>query len=406
MSECVGPGPSGELTSNSEQSSRQTEVHNSHHLECVLHLRHVAIAGLPLLPNAVKELVGFNKMTNEMSLYEAAYDAYPDSLFDLCMDYIVVNLNTITNFDPDTRWRRLKDDVILPAEICEKFIRAYQKKYRINDNIANIFRDKFRTRLNTLKLRNSRITDEGLRCMMEHQPFEVELNQCEYLSHVTLEIISTNSQNLLSLKFGPLTYCFPQDEDIYRQRGYIIYAPKLKRLTIQRRGLAIFPLLLLKPLQHLTHLDLSECTSAGAIWALNEMTNLRFLVLHAVPWTQDLIDWISGMRHLRHLDISQSNERHGKYFTPNEVLTQLVESLQQLESLDISGTNLAGTGAAAVQINQGSSSEGMKEVRCDIPGLVSRVNHPLEFLGLYGTHHGACKRHDIPAKVVSVFYFC
>lgn len=347
-------------------------------------------------------------MSDEICLYDTTYDCVPDSLFDICLDYIVVNLNTITNFDRETRWRRFKEDVILPSEICEKFIRAYQKKYRINDNIANMFRDKYRTRLHRVRLRNSRITDEGLRCLMEHKPYEVELNQCEYLSQASLEIISNNSQNLVSLKFGPLTYVFPQDDEgIYRQRGYIIYAPNLKRLTIQRRGLAIFPLLLLKPLQHLTHLDLSECTSAGSIWALNEMTNLRYLVLHAVPWTKDLIDWISGMRLLTHLDISQSNERHGKYFTPNEILTQLVESLTELESLDISGTNLAGTGAAAVSTVQQGTSDGMEyEVRCDIPGLVSRVNRPLEFLGLYGTHHGACKRHDIPAKVVSNFLFC
>lgn len=335
--------------------------------------------------------------------YDASYDCYPDSLFDLCMDSIVVNLNTITNFDYDSRWRRLKDDVILPSEICEKFIRAYQRKYRINDGIANMFRDKIRTRLNVVKLRNSRITDEGLRCLMEHKPFEVELNQCEYLSHSSLEIINSNSEKLLSLKFGPLTYVFPQDEALYRQRGYIIHAPNLKRLTIQRRGLAILPLLLLRPLQNLTHLDLSECTSVGALWTLHEMNYLRVLVLYAVPWTEDLIDWISAMRHLRRLDISQSNERHGKYFNPNEVLKTLVENLQELESLDISGTNLAGTGAAAVAVNQGTSSDSMEcEVRCDIPGLVSRVNRPLEFLGLYGTLHGACKRHDIPAKVVSV----
>lgn len=36
----------------------------------------------------------------------------------------------------------------------------------------------------------------------------------------------------------------------------------------------------------------------------------------------------------------------------------------------------------------------------DIPGLISRVQRPFEFLGLYGTHFGACRRHDIPAKLV------
>lgn len=38
----------------------------------------------------------------------------------------------------------------------------------------------------------------------------------------------------------------------------------------------------------------------------------------------------------------------------------------------------------------------------DIPGLASRVNRPLEFLGLYATQHGASHRHDIPALKVII----
>lgn len=331
------------------------------------------------------------------------YDSSPDTLLDICMDYIVNNLNTITKLDPTSRWRKLKDDVILPAEICEKFLQAYQRSNRVSDNIANLFRDRLCTRLDTVKLRNSRITDEGLRYLLEHKPYEVELVQCEYLSQASLDVINSNSQNLVSLKFGPLTGVLSQDESLFRQRGYIIDAPNLRRLTIQRRGLAIFPLLLLKPLTHLTHLDLSESTSAGSIWALSELKNLKSLILHSVHWSKDVIDWIASLHSLRHLDISQSNERHGKYFNPNEVLSKLASSLPLLESLDISGTNLAGSGAAAVSTlkDGGASSKTETQVRCDIPGLICRVNNPLEFLGLYGTHHGACKRHDIPAKVVS-----
>ncbi|KAM3968599.1 protein zer-1 homolog [Aphomia sociella] len=327
------------------------------------------------------------------------YDSSPDSLFDICMTYIVDNLNTITKLDPTSRCRKLKDDVILPAEICEKFLAAYQQNSRVSDNIANLFRDRQRTRLDTVKLRNSRITDEGLRSFMEHKPYEVELVQCEYLSAVSLDIINTNSQNLVSLKFGPLTYVLSQDESLFRQRGYIINAPNLRKLTIQRRGLAIVPLLLLKPLTHLTHLDLSECTSNKSILAINELKNLKSLILHSVHWSKDVIEWIATLHSLRHLDISQAMERQGKYFCPNDVLSKLVTSLPLLESLDISGTNLAGSGAAAV--SKDSVGKSKTHECCDIPGLVSRVNNPLEFLGLYGTHHGACKRHDIPAKVIS-----
>ncbi|CAG9781973.1 unnamed protein product [Diatraea saccharalis] len=324
------------------------------------------------------------------------YDSSPDSLLDICMDFIVANINTITIFQLPIFRRKLKDDVILPSEICEKFLESYQKVNRVNDNIANIFRDRSRTRLNTVKLRNSRITDDGLKCLLEHKPYEVELVQCEYLAHGALDIINSNSENLVSLKFGPMTYIFSQDENLFKQRGFIIDAPNLRRLTIHCRGLPIFPLLLLKPLTQLTLLDLSECSSPGSIWALSELKNLKSLILYGVHWAKDVIDWIVTLESLRHLDISQSLERLGKYFNPNDVLSKIVTRLPMLESLDISGTNLAGSGAAAILMNKADP-----QVRCDIPGLVSRVDRPLEFLGLYGTHHGACKRHDIPAKVIS-----
>ena len=71
-----------------------------------------------------------------------------------------------------------------------------------------------------------------------------------------------------------------------------------------------------------------------------------------------------------------------------------MQSLPHLTSLDISGTNLAGTGSYDDQ-------QGHSVVTCDIPGLVSRVDQPLEFLGLYKTEHEASLRAHIPAKEVS-----
>ncbi len=48
-------------------------------------------------------------------------------------------------------------------------------------------------------------------------------------------------------------------------------------------------------------------------------------------------------------------------------------------SLDISGTNLAGRGAFEADCRNPDAVVGL----CDIPGLVSRVDRPLDFLGLY-----------------------
>lgn len=71
-------------------------------------------------------------------------------------------------------------------------------------------------------------------------------------------------------------------------------------------------------------------------------------------------------------------------------MATIVESLPDLTHLDISGTNLAGNGVAQFEAKEKIRSS-------DIPGLVSRANNPLEFLGLYYTAHSACRRHDIPA---------
>lgn len=325
-------------------------------------------------------------------------DSSPDSLFDITMEYIVKNLYIITKVDSTGRVQSIKDDVILPVEICERLLKVYQRNNRINDNVATIFRDQKRMRLTSVKLRNSRVSDLGLRCFLEQKPRKVELVQCDYVPQAWLEVISNNSQNLVSLKIGTITHVLAPDENIFKQKGCVIEAPALKKLTI-RKAHNIFPLLLIKPLNQITYLDLSECTPAGSVSDLRDLTRLVTLILHGAQWSKDVIDWIASVHTLKYLDISQSIEKAGKYINPNEVLTKLVTSLPLLESLDISGTNLAGNGAAVSNVQQNLPEE--LPVRCDIPGLVSRVNNPLKFLGLYDTQHGACKRHDIPAKVVS-----
>ena len=96
----------------------------------------------------------------------------------------------------------------------------------------------------------------------------------------------------------------------------------------------------------------------------------------------------------RHLDISQISKRDGHYENPNDILRNLVQSLENLSSLDISGTNLAGTSSYETQ-------QGQDVVKCDIPGLVSRVDKPLDFLGLYKTENEASLRAHIPAIEIS-----
>ena len=105
------------------------------------------------------------------------------------------------------------------------------------------------------------------------------------------------------------------------------------------------------------------------------------------------------------MDIS-TDSAHGHFMHPNSLLSDLVRDLPHLASLDISGTNLAGNGSFfADAADHDEAGEGRGEgldlsKPCDIPGLGSRVNRPLDFLGLYKTTHEACLRGRIPAEKV------
>ena len=134
---------------------------------------------------------------------------------------------------------------------------------------------------------------------------------------------------------------------------------------------------------------------------LKELTNLKSLVLHDFKYVDYAMGNICCSKKLRHLDISISDRNRevdgNCYQNPSKTLAYIVDNLPCLQSLDISCTNLAGTGVAQYEYFNGVCS--------DIGGLFSRAERPLQFLGLYKTDHSACKRHHIPAKSVSCFHF-
>lgn len=145
-------------------------------------------------------------------------------------------------------------------------------------------------------------------------------------------------------------------------------------------------------------MDLTACLFADFnLDSLVELPNLQTLILFNVWPLEREIPTICKLKRLHTLDIStsRSNSIPG-YTTPNKTLEIIVDSLPMLTHLDISGTNLAGTGVAEKKAHD----DGV--LRSDIPGLTGRVEFPLKFLGLYDTAHSACRRHDIPASSVSI----
>lgn len=327
--------------------------------------------------------------------------ASPERLLDICFDYINKHLKAICPVD-DSGKMQLMENLSLPVEICERLLNVRSNSFTpINSSFINIFRNTSCTRLKRVRLRKTDITDDDLEILLKHRLTELEISNSPNLTSSCINCLNEYGISLYSLSIGENTNIFPPK--IYGkikvneyERNYIVLVPMLKRLSLKSLKMlpSDFYSIFLYRLTNLTYLDLSNCSDLGTFEYSEHLANLTSLILYNVSGMKSMVPAICKLTNLRHLDISQSKDENGKYEKASKMLKTIVESLPELTSLDISGTNLAGRGVA----------ETTSECTSDIPGLSSRASNPLQYLGLYETSHNACFRHDIPAKLVSIFH--
>ncbi|XP_033331051.1 protein zer-1 homolog isoform X2 [Megalopta genalis] len=349
-------------------------------------------------------------------------DQYVESetLTELCYKVICKNLDIISVKSLEVineveNVRSLLKGLILPSEICDRLIEYALRSDTIksHDEFFHIFQDTSVTKLKRIKVVRSNMSDKSAKILASHKLVELELIDCPYVTTQFIEYINDNAENLQSLtcrEVGPpRTFGMLSMSNEYKMRGYVFKLPNLRSLAldINKKHIPDY-YLLFAGMPNLTHLDLSNNVIIGFEF-FSLFPNLISLVLYNVSinkWEQDFIGNLGYLKKLRHLDISQSNAGH-KVFTIPNILQHIINSLPQLTSLDISGTNLAAGHKEdyAVQTVKQTSfcdSDDMSNNKlCDIPGLASRVNRPLQFLGLYGTGDGACRLRNIPAKLIS-----
>lgn len=85
------------------------------------------------------------------------------SLQNITLQYICNHLDIISSEDNSLHMNRfLHEDIILPSVLCDRLLESYQHFHRnVGDRIINLFRDNTKTSLNTVRLRNSFITNYG-----------------------------------------------------------------------------------------------------------------------------------------------------------------------------------------------------------------------------------------------------
>ncbi|KAL6258863.1 protein zer-1 homolog isoform X2 [Pogonomyrmex barbatus] len=335
----------------------------------------------------------------------------PERLTDLCYKLICENLDIIS-VKGKRGHRILRKGITFPSEICDKIIEYAQRSEATEDDdcFFSIFKNLAATRLKHVRISNCSLTDTSVQTLVSHKLYDLELTDCSNVTELCIEHINANSENLHSLACHGTSMIIPSSLKAsgssvnYYEQGYVFKTPNLKRLALGYVGIPSSEYsLLLAGLINLTHLDLSNSCNIDTFEFYHLIPNLVSLALYNVKVNTDAKSFVKNicqLKNLRHLDISQSNHKQGQFDNPNKILSDLVSGLPQLVSLDIGGTNLAGRGVAERLVDTNIEDINFGQLS-DIPGLASRIHKPLQFLGLYGTTHGACRRHDIPAKVVA-----
>ncbi|XP_032573716.1 protein zer-1 homolog isoform X2 [Drosophila sechellia] len=339
---------------------------------------------------------------------DGSLDEEPLTLKEIAYQKLCNNLDIISSHRPDGQ-RGLNPGIVLPNEICDGFLENYQRFNRpLDDSVIRLFEDTQRTSLKIVNLRNSTLSSIGLETLMRHKLFALSLWYCDMISVGSHHLLAHYGDSLRSLELGIsshlLQYAEPNEKEPV---DFQLTCPHLRRLVLN--GVVMHHRLQFAHLHDLGHLDLTSCVLANfSLEALGSLPNLHTLILFNVWPIANQLHAICCLRRLCTLDmsISSSGNGHGTYDLPDQTLEMLMDNLRHLTHLDISGTNLAGNGVATKESTSTSGSQQSPKMEqhfalTDIPGLASRTQRPLQFLGLYHTAHWACKRHDIPALEVA-----
>lgn len=103
----------------------------------------------------------------------------------------------------------------------------------IDDNFINIFKDKHKTPLKFVALRNSTITDDGMKILLDHKLMSLSLWYCEKVTFASWQYLINNGRELKSLELGKFVDLLKNSEPNEKTPiDFQIDLPKLRRLVL------------------------------------------------------------------------------------------------------------------------------------------------------------------------------
>lgn len=211
---------------------------------------------------------------------------------------------------------------------CYRFLQYRQNSSEdISDAFINIFRDKYRTPLKHVALRNCTISDEGMSILLNHDLISLSMWYCDNVSTQSWRTLIEHGQCLQVLELGRyvdlLKYTEPNEKTPI---DFELNLPSLRKLILN--AVVLQPTLQFTELKSLSYLDLTACIFAEfSLESLVDLPNLSALILFNVWPLESELPAICKMKKLKILDISTAygasatiSNGNGSYKNPNKVL--------------------------------------------------------------------------------------
>lgn len=190
----------------------------------------------------------------------------------------------------------------------------------------HIFRDRERTPLKHVSLRNCTITNEGMTIILQHELTSLSMWYCDSVTTELWRTLIQYGRNLKALELGRyvdmLKYSEPNEKTPIE---FQLELPNLRKLILN--AVVLQPTLKFAHLKQLTYLDLTSCIFAEfSLEVLTDLPNLTSLILFNVWPLEAEVPIICKLKRLTTLDISTAAvasalliSGNGSYQNPNQV---------------------------------------------------------------------------------------
>ncbi|OCT57918.1 protein zer-1 homolog [Xenopus laevis] len=344
----------------------------------------------------------------------------PDSLMSICTDFCLRNLKGTLCYLLDNEILRLHPDIFLPSEICDRLVNEYielvnaDSSFEPHDSFFTLFSEPQSTRLTRLHLREDIVQDQDLEAIRKQDLVELYLTNCERLTAKSLQTLANFRQTLVSLSLFGCSNIFYEEESLggYDETDRLVNPTRqvlVRDFTFQGFQQLRFLNLgcitkvvdveqMLRPLVCMKALNLSGIQLNDIGFLTQWKDSLVSLVLYNMDLSEEHIRVIVQLHKLRHLDISRDRlSSYYKFKLTRKVLSQFVQHLEELVSLDISG-HLTLENCAVSKMDDELGPPSNNPSKSSISPFRA-LKRPLQFLGLFET--SLCRLIHIPAFKVS-----